>query len=97
MLNSGQRSKLRGLAQNLNPIFQIGKNGISDNLVKDVDNALELHELVKISVLRSSELSARECLDELSKRLNAESVTAIGNRFVLYRLSSRDDIEHIAL
>ena len=51
MINSGQRAKLRSMAQNLNPIFHIGKNGINENLISDIDTALEAHELIKISVL----------------------------------------------
>lgn len=97
MINSTQRAKLRSLAQKINPIFQIGKNGIGDNQVKDICLALELHELIKISVLRNADQSAKDTLDELCKKTGAEPVTAIGNKIVLYKRSTRDDVEHIEI
>ena len=95
MITSGQRAKLRSIAQNLNPIFHIGKNGVNDNLVNDINVALEAHELIKISVLRNAPFNAKECMEELCSATGAEPVTAIGNRFVIYRLSGRDDVQHI--
>ena len=92
MITSGQRAKLRSMAQNLKPIFHVGKNGINDNFIKDIDTALELHELIKIAVLRNSDLDAKTSMALLSAALKAEPVTAIGNKFVIYRRSSRDNI-----
>lgn len=97
MITSGQRAKLRSMAQTINPIFHVGKNGISDNLIADVSTALDAHELIKISVLRNSDLNAKECLALLADATGAEPVTAIGSKFVLYRRSTRDDIVHIEL
>lgn len=95
MISSGQRAKLRSMAQTLNPIFHVGKNGINDNFIKDVNTALELHELIKISVLRNSDLNAKESMTLLCEATSAEPVTAIGSKFVIYRRSTRDDVEHI--
>lgn len=95
MISSGQRAKLRSMAQTLNPIFHVGKNGINDNFIKDVNTALELHELIKISVLRNSDLNAKESMALLCEATSAEPVTAIGSKFVIYRRSTRDDVEHI--
>lgn len=97
MITSGQRAKLRSLAQTLNPIFHIGKNGVNENLINDVLTALDAHELIKIAVLRNSPLGAKECMAELCSATDAEPVTAIGNRFVIYRRSERDDVQHIEL
>ena len=97
MITSGQRAKLRSMAQTLNPIFHVGKNGINDNFIKDIDTALELHELIKISVLRNSDLDAKTSMALLCDALKAEPVTAIGSKFVIYRRSSRDNVEHIEL
>lgn len=97
MISSGQRAKLRSMAQTLNPIFHVGKNGINDNFIKDVNTALELHELIKISVLRNSDLNAKESMALLCESTSAEPVTAIGSNFVIYRRSTRDDVEHIEL
>ena len=97
MITSGQRAKLRSLAQNINPIFHIGKNGVNDNFINDVITALEAHELIKIAVLRNSLYNAKECMEEVCSATHAEPVTAIGNRFVIYRRSTRDDVQHIEL
>ncbi len=97
MLTSSQRAKLRSMAQNLNPIFQIGKNGIGDNQIADISLALDLHELIKISVLRNAETDAKTVLNEICALTGAEPVTAIGNKVVIFRRSTRDDEEHINL
>jgi RNA-binding protein len=93
MINSGQRAKLRSMAQTLNPIFHVG----NENFIRDIDTALELHELIKLSVLRNSDLNAKESMAILCDATKAEPVTAIGSKFVIYRRSKRDDVEHIEL
>ncbi len=87
MITSKQRAKLRGMAQTLEPILYIGKDGIADNLIKQADDALEARELIKGSVQQNSAYTAREACDELAERLKAEGVSAIGRKFVLYRES----------
>ena len=86
-LTSKQRAQLRGLANALEPIVHIGKDGIGENLVKQADDALEARELIKCRVLENSMLSAREACDELSHLVRAEQVQVIGSKFVLYRES----------
>lgn len=85
MLNSAQRAQLRGMANSLDTIVQIGKGGMNDNLVTQVSDALAARELIKGRVLESSMLSAREAADELSRLCRAETVFTIGSRFVLYK------------
>lgn len=97
MITSSQRARLRSMAQNINPIFQIGKNGIGNNQILDISLALDLHELVKISVLRNAETDAKTVLNAICGLTGAEPVTAIGNKIVIYRRSPRNDIEHIDL
>ena len=97
MLTSSQRAKLRGMAQTLTPIFNVGKNGVTDNLVKDVETALDAHELIKVGVLKNSDLTAKDVLEELCQRMGAEPVVAIGGKLALYRRSERDDVAHIEL
>jgi len=87
LLTGKQRSYLKGLANNIEPIFQIGKNGITENFVKQVDEALEARELIKINVLNNSLLDTKETANELAKKTNAEFVQSIGHKFVLYRES----------
>lgn len=97
MLNSTQRSKLKSLANTLNPIFHIGKGGINDNLVNDINTALDAHELIKIAVLRNADTSAKDMLEEVCSRTGAEAVIAIGSKFVVYKRSRRDDVKHIEI
>lgn len=85
-LTSKQRAQLRGLASILDTIIHIGKDGISDNLVKQADDALEARELVKGKVLENSMLTAREAAEELKVATRSEVVQVIGNKFVLYRM-----------
>lgn len=89
MITSKQRSYLRGLAHNIVPIFQIGKMGIEDNFLKQVDLALEARELIKLTVLNNSGLTAREASEILCDELSCEGVQVIGNKLVLYRKSSK--------
>ena len=95
MLTSSERAKLKSIAQNLNPIFQIGKNGVGDNQVSDILDALAVHELIKISVLKSAETPTKLILDEVCERTGAEPVQAIGNKIVIYKRSDKDGIEHV--
>ena len=95
MFTSKERSKLRSLAQNLQPIGQVGKGGISENMVKSFSDALEARELIKISVLNNTEESARDIAISLEQLLNAQTVEVIGKKIVLYRRSNRKDIEHV--
>lgn len=95
MFTSKERSKLRSLAQNLQPIGQVGKGGISENMIKSFSDALEARELIKISVLNNTEESARDIAISLEQLLNAQTVEVIGKKIVLYRRSNRKDIEHV--
>lgn len=97
MLTGKQRAKLRAMANGLTPIFQIGKGGINANMIADIETALEIHELVKISVLRTAEKEVKELLDDLSAATHCEQVSAIGSKIVIYRRSSRDGVTHIEL
>lgn len=87
MINSKQRATLRSMASQMQPIMQIGKGGITENLVKTVSDALEARELIKLTVLESCELDARECADALAEETGAETVGVVGRKIVLYRES----------
>lgn len=87
MLTSKQRATLRSLAQDLEPVLYIGKEGITPNIVKQADDALEARELIKGSVQQNCPVSAREACDELAKETGAEGVSVVGRKFVLYRES----------
>ncbi|NLY44870.1 MAG: ribosome assembly RNA-binding protein YhbY [Tissierella sp.] len=87
MLTGKQRSYLKGLANNIDPIFQIGKNGLSDNFINQVEEAIETRELIKIKILQNSMLDPTEVANEIADRIDAEFVQSIGSRFVLYKES----------
>jgi RNA-binding protein len=87
MISSKQRSYLRSLANNLEPIFQIGKNGVEANLLQQIDEALEARELIKIKVLNNSGLETRETSDAICEELKCEGIQSIGSKIVLYRKS----------
>ena len=84
-LTSKQRAQLRGVANTIDTIVHIGKDGISDNLVKQANDALEAREIIKCRVLENSLLTAREAGEQLAKLTRSETVQVIGTKFVLYR------------
>ena len=88
MLTSKQRAALRSMANTMETILYIGKDGITDNTVKEAYDALEARELIKCAVQQNCELTAREALDELCSRVYAQPVQCIGRRFVMYRRSN---------
>ncbi len=93
MITGKQRAQLRGLANGIDTIIQIGKGGITDAVIKSVNDALEARELIKGRVLENSMLTAREACDGLAQACGAEQVQAIGSRFVLYRENKKIDKE----
>ena len=90
-LTSKQRAQLRGLANNIDTILIVGKDGIGDNLVKQANDALEARELIKGRVLENSMLSPREAARELAPLTRSEVVQVIGTKFVLYRPTHNKD------
>ena len=96
-MTSKQRSKLISLAMNISATVQIGKNGLTESVFDQISTSLEDHELVKIGVLKTADITAKSVIAEVAEALNAEPVQAIGNKIVLYRRSQKDGIEHIKL
>lgn len=92
MITGKQRSYLRALANTIDPIFQVGKGGISDNLIKQFDDALEARELVKATVLKNALVETRDVCEEIAELTNAEIVQVIGSKFVLYRESGKNKV-----
>ena len=87
MLTGKQRAALRAMANTLQPVFQIGKGNINENFVEQIDGVLETRELIKISILETADVTAREASDMLCEALGAEPVQCIGRKLVLYRAS----------
>lgn len=90
MLTGKQRSKLKSMANRLHSSLQIGKLGISDAVIADLDAQLENRELVKINVLNNSPVEAKEIVDEILERTGAEFVQQLGNKLVIYRESEEN-------
>ena len=82
-----QRAKLRAMANTIEAILYTGKEGITENTVKECYDALEARELIKGCVQQGAPLSAREALTELCNKTGAEPIQQIGRRFVMYRPS----------
>ncbi len=90
MLTGKQKRFLRSKGHHLDPIFQVGKGGVNDNMVKQISDALEARELLKVSVLQNSEDDRDTVAQELSKGAKAELVQIIGNTIVLYKESKEN-------
>ncbi len=92
-MTSKQRAALRAMANTIDTIFQVGKDGLGDAFYKQVDEALEARELIKLRVLESSGLTAREAANVIATNCKAEPVQVIGSRFVLYRPAKKPVIK----
>lgn len=97
MLNSKQRALLRGIASNYETIFQIGKGGISETMISQVDDALRKRELIKLRVLDNSMYTAREAAEEIASKTGADVVQVIGSRFVIFKRNHKEPVIEIKL
>ncbi len=89
-MTSKQRAYLRGLANPLVAIFQIGKNGLTDNLIKQIDDALEKRELIKVSVLETAPNTNEVLAESLCNSTNSVLVQVVGNKITLYRSKKKN-------
>lgn len=90
MLTGKQKRLLRSKAHHLNPIFQVGKGGVNENMIKQVGEALEARELLKVSVLQNCEVDRDTVAQQLSEGAKADVVQIIGNIIVLYKESKEN-------
>ena len=90
MITGKQRSYLRKLGQQLDPMVSIGKAGLTENIKKELENNFEARELVKVKLQEGADLDAKTVANELAEELGAEFVQAIGRKFVLYRESKEN-------
>lgn len=89
MITSKQRAKLRAMGHDLDTIFQIGKIGITEETCKQIANALEARELIKVRVLENSGYTAKEAASVLSEAIECDVVSCVGTRFILYKESTK--------
>lgn len=87
MINSKQRAYLKGLANKINPSLQVGKEGLTENIIKELEVQLEHKELVKISVLENSPVFVDEIVEEILEKTQGEFVQKIGSKLVIYKES----------
>lgn len=97
MLNSRQRAQLRGMANSYEPIFQVGKGGLNEQQNKQIGEALEARELIKLCVLENCPVSAREAADTIAEAVGADVVQVIGRKFILYRPAGEKENRKIVL
>jgi len=97
MITSKQRSMLRSMANGLSPVVSIGKAGLTDTVVKSIDEYLTAHELIKCNIQQGIDMDAKEVCNDVALKLNAEFVQAIGRKFVLYRKSMDPEKRKIEL
>lgn len=97
MLRGKQKRQLRALAHHLTPIFQIGKMGINDEMVKGISDALEKRELIKVSILQNNEDDKDELATTIARKTRSELVQLIGHTIVLYRQSTKEKYRKIEL
>lgn len=96
-LTKKQVKQLRGLANSLNPVIIIGKNGLTEAALAQAEDTLDRRELMKVSVLESAPATAKEMAPQIAAKLEAALVQVIGSRVILYRRTRRDDVTPLAL
>ncbi len=94
-ITSKQRSKLKSIASTMSPITQIGKNGVTDNLLKTLSDALEAKELIKVTILETVDEDARNLAENVAELLGAVPVAVIGRKAIFYRYSQREHFAHL--
>lgn len=95
MFTSKQRSILRSIAQTEDTIGQIGKGGISENMVNSFSDALEKREIIKVTVLNNNDDDKNALAIELAEKLNGEVVAVIGHKIIIYRYSNKKGVKHL--
>jgi len=90
MLSGKQRSYLRSKGNQMKPVIQVGKDGISSSLVEQVNETIEARELIKVRILNNSLYTAKEAAQELAKKCGAEVVQVIGNVCLIYRRNDEE-------
>lgn len=89
-MTSKQRAYLRGQANTMEPIFQIGKSGLSENLIKQLYDAIEARELIKITVLETAPDDVKSLAVEIAEQTNSELIQTIGNKITLFRQKEKN-------
>ena len=94
-MNTKERSFLRSKANPIKPLVFLGKDGISENVLAEVETALFHNELIKLSVLKACPTDAKSAANEIAQRTGSEVVQVLGGKITLYKLTDKDNFEHI--
>lgn len=94
-MTSKTRSKLNSIAMTCQDLVFIGKEGLSDTVIEQIDNNLYSHELVKIKVQNNCDMELKDLANNINEKLDCETVSIIGRKIVIYKLSDKDKIHHI--
>ncbi len=97
MITSKQRAYLRAKANGLSPVFQIGKEGVTENVLKQLALVLEKRELIKVSILETALLDTKAAANDIASKLGAQPVQAIGSKFVLFKKAVKKENRKIEL
>ena len=95
MIDKKTRIKLRSIASTIKPIVWVGKDGFTENVLKQIEEELFNHELIKIAVQESIEIPSEFELAEIAVKIGAEVVTVIGRKIVLFKHSEKKGIKHV--
>lgn len=94
-MTAKERAKLRSIAMTLQPTTHIGKNGVTEEVVIQLTEQLQAHELVKINVLKNCDYTAKEIAGEVALGAGAEVVQVLGNKITLYKVSTKEGVKHL--
>ena len=97
MITTKQRAYLRGLGNALDPVMQVGKDGLSENVLESINLLLEARELVKIKMLKNCDEDVKDLANSIAQALRCDIVQVIGNIIILYKKSTRKEFKHIEL
>ena len=97
MITTKQRATLRAMANNMDPVMQIGKEGLTQNSLKQIQDLFDARELFKINVLKNCDQTPRELANEIQVETNCEIIQCIGLKLVVYKKSARKGFKHIQL
>ncbi len=90
MITSKQRAYLRGLANSYETLFQVGKSGVTDTLLKQVEDALKARELIKINSLETTPIAPKELANIIAEKVKCDVVQVVGRKMIFYKRNEKD-------
>ena len=95
MITAKERASIRALAHKVKVSVLVGKDGLTENVLNEIDTALYNKELIKVKLLKSADVDKHQAMQDIAQKLDAEQILIVGNILVLYRFSDKEGIEHI--